>query len=432
MNEWLSRISILTLALLALATGSLLPPPPSEETPTAPALAADPYAVCSVAMAGGGFDGRIGIVTDTDLNGQLGGVGLDRAPTSFEVGAGEGFTLEVGTLAEVGVNPVLVESAAGAIGQLAAAIYDRAGVVPALAGCTPAVSAPLALLGLATNAGEGSSLVITNPFAADASVTLTGSSEFGPDTPSALEGVRVPAMSTLELVLDQSMAGREQLGFTLLPETGLVTAGIIRSGPDTAISEAIPGARQWHVALPGFGIDGQLIVRSLAAADSVFRIDRIDQSGITDGVESGSLAPGEQLVFSLDEMAGSGAGGFVVNAEEDVAVATAYVGEELRTVSAAASSTAIQWLIPVSATAAEGENALWILNPEETDTTASIQVFGRSGPPQEIDLPAGSTAGLVTDLDGSGASITAGHPVAVFYGVLNGTRAAMTRAHPLE
>jgi hypothetical protein len=260
---------------------------------------------------------------------------------------------------------------------------------------------------------------------------LTGSSEFGPDTPSDLEAVRIPANSTIELVLDQTMAGREQLGFTLQPDTGLAIAGMIRSGPDTAISEAIAGARQWHVALPGFGIDGQLIVRSLAAVDSVFRIDRIDPTGVTDGVESGSLGPEEQLVFSLEEMGGT-EGGFIVNSEEDVAVATVYAGDELRTVSAAAATTVVQWLIPVSATADEGENALWILNPEETETAASIQVFGRSSPPQEIELPAGSTTGLVVGLNGAGASITAGHPVAVFYGVLNGTRAAMTPAHPLE
>lgn len=431
MSDWLIRISLIALALIALAGGFFWPPAAPEELPSVPALVEDPYVVCPVAMAGGGFEGRLGIVTDTDLNGRLGGVGLEEGTTSFAAGAGEGFALDVGTLAEVGVNPILVESAAGAIGQLAAGTYERAGAVPALAGCSPAIPAPVALLGLATNAGEGSSLVITNPFAAEASVTLTGSSEFGPDTPSALEAVRVPAMSTLELVLDQAMAGREQLGFTLAPESGLVVAGMTRTGPDTAISEAIPGARQWHVALPGFGIDGELVLRSLAAADSAFRIDRIDQSGTTEGVEAGSLAPGEQLVFSLEEM-GGGDGGFVVNSEEDVAVATAYIGDDLRTVSAAAPSTATQWLVPVSATSSEGENALWILNPEETETSASIQIFGRRGGAQEIELPAGTTTGLVVDLDGSGASITAGHQVAVFHGVLIGTRAAMTRAYPLE
>jgi hypothetical protein len=431
MSDWFPRITVVTLAVLALAGGWFLPPPSPIEPPSVPAPTPDPYAVCPLAIAGGGFDGRVGIVTDTDLTGQLGAVGLERAATAFEVGSGEGFALEVGTLGEVGLSPILIESAAGAIGQLAAGIYDRAGGVPALSGCTPASSSPVALLGLATNAGEGSSVVITNPFAAEASVTLTGSSEFGPDTPSDLEAVRIPANSTIELVLDQTMAGREQLGFTLQPDTGLAIAGMIRSGPDTAISEAIAGARQWHVALPGFGIDGQLIVRSLAAVDSVFRIDRIDPTGVTDGVESGSLGPEEQLVFSLEEMGGT-EGGFIVNSEEDVAVATVYAGDELRTVSAAAATTVVQWLIPVSATADEGENALWILNPEETETAASIQVFGRSSPPQEIELPAGSTTGLVVGLNGAGASITAGHPVAVFYGVLNGTRAAMTPAHPLE
>jgi hypothetical protein len=430
-SEWLPRVAILTLGVVALAGGWFLPPPPPIEPSSVPAPAADPYAVCPLAIAGGGFDGRVGIVTDTDLAGRLGAVGRERSPTPFEVGSGEGFALEVGTLAEVGISPILIESAAGSIGQLAAAIYDRAGGVPALAGCSPASASPVALLGLATNAGEGSSLVITNPFAAEATVTLVGSSEFGPDTPSDLEAVRIPANSTIELVLDQTMAGREQLGFTLQPDTGLVVAGMIRSGPDTAISEAIVGARQWHVALPDFGIDGQLIVRSLTAVDSAFRIDRIDPNGLSDGVESGSLAPGEQLVFSIEEMGGSD-GGFIVNAEEDVAVAIVYAGDELRTVSAAAATTAGQWLVPVSAAGAEGENALWILNPEETDTTASIQIFGRRSAPQEIELPAGFTTGFVVGLNGAGASITAGHPVVVFHGVLNGARASMTPAFPLD
>jgi hypothetical protein len=156
------------VAIGALAVGRLLPPSPVPEVPAAPAPADDPYAVCPVALAGGGFNGRVGIVTDTDLSGQVGAVGLGREPTLFQAGTGEGFTLEVGTLGEVGVNPVLVEASAGALGQLAAATYDRAGAVPALSGCGPAVPGPVAVLGLATNAGEGSSMVLTNPFATEA------------------------------------------------------------------------------------------------------------------------------------------------------------------------------------------------------------------------------------------------------------------------
>lgn len=431
MSVWLRRGAVAAVAILALIGGRLLPLPLAPEQSSVPSPTDDPYVVCPVAISGGGFDGRVGIVTDSDQSGQLNGIGLSRQPTPFEVGSGEGFSLDVANLAEVGVNPLLIESSAEALGQLAAGTFDRAGAVPALGGCEAAVAAPVALLGLATNAGEGSSVILTNPFAAEASVRLSGSSEFGSDTPSELESVRIPANSTIELVLDQSMAGREQLGITVEPQSGLVVAGMVRTGPDTAISEAIAGARQWHVALPGFGLDGQLIIRSLAAVDSAFRIDRIDPSGITEGVDSGSLAPGEQLVFSLLDM-GAAEGGFVVNSEENTAVATAYVGDELRTVSAASSSLAIQWLISVSATAGEGENTLWILNPGEADTTASIEIFGRSGVPREIDLPAGTTTGLLVGLNGAGASITAGQPVAMFHGVLNGGMAAMTPAFPLE
>ena len=306
-------------------------------------------------MAGGGFDGQIGVVTDSDLSGRYGGIGEDEIPIDFSVAAGDSVTFSVGELGEVGINPVLVERGVDSLGQLAAGTYDRAGTVAALAGCQSASVSPVALLGLATNAGEGSTIVISNPFAAEATVRLIGSSEFGPDTPSDFESVRIPAHSTTEIMLDQIMAGREQLGFTLRPQQGLVVAGMTRTGPDTAISEAIPGSRQWFAALPGFGVPGTLIVHNLAPGANEFRIDRVDSEGVNEGVASGELDPDTALVFSLEDL-GEGEGGFIVNSTDDVAVATAYIGPELRTVSAGAPNLALQWLVPVSAVSADGES----------------------------------------------------------------------------
>jgi hypothetical protein len=382
-------------------------------------------------MAGGGFEGQIGVVTDSDLSGRYGGVGEDEIPIDFAVAAGDSVTFSVGELGEVGINPVLVERGVDSLGQLAAGTYNRAGTVAAMAGCRSATVSPVALLGLATNAGEGSTIVISNPFAAEATVRLIGWSEFGPDTPSDFESVRIPAHSTTEIILDQIMAGREQLGFTVQPQQGLVVAGMTRTGPDTAISEAVPGSRQWFVSLPGFGVPGNLIIHSLAPGANEFRIDRADSDGVSEGVASGELEPYTELVLSLEEL-GEGEGGFIVNSTDDVAVATAYAGPELRTVSAGAPSLALQWLVPVSAVSVDGESTFWIFNPGDTDTTASIDLLGGGGAPVEVELAAGTTTGFVLDLDGRGASVTTTEPVAIFHGVLTGTRAGMTPAFPLE
>lgn len=429
--EWIRRASAALVALVALGSGMLLPQPAITEPPELPVPGETPYGVCPVARAGGGFEGRVGLVTDSDAVGRYSAVAATDDTRPFSVPAGESLAFSVGDLGEVGFNPVLVESAAESLGRVAAATFDRAGPVAAMARCEPAGAGSVALLGMATNAGEGSTIILANPFAAEATVRLVGSSEFGPDTPSDLEAVRIPAQSTAEIVLDQAMAGREHLGFTLYPETGLVVAGLARSGPDTAVSEAISGGRQWFVSLPGFGVDGWLIVRSLAPGAAEFRIDRVDPSGATEGVDSGQLEPNSQLVFHLEDL-GAGEGGFVVNSTEDVAVATAYVGEELRTVSAGTSGLALQWLVPVSAARDEGQSTVWIFNPSDNPTTASIDILGGSGAPEEFEVPAGTTTGLILDLDGRGASISTGEAVAVFHGVLTGTRAAMTPAYPLE
>ena len=72
----------------------------------------------------------------------------------------------------------------------------------------------------------------------------------------------LPPATTVEVPLDQSMAGRQSLSFGLVVDSGLVAAGMKRSGPmDVAMSEAVAGSTQWFFALPDFGFDGDIHLR---------------------------------------------------------------------------------------------------------------------------------------------------------------------------
>lgn len=427
MSERLARWGIVLVVFSALLFGFLLPGRPAPVVDPLTIPGDPPYVTCPVAIAGSGFESTVGVVAGTDTIGTLSGVGVDTPGEDFAISGGEGLVFDVGSVAELGITPVLVERRSE--GDLGAAVLARAGAAVAVAGCQPAQSGPVALLGLATSEGEESNIVLANPFAVEASGRLVGSSEFGLDIVAQLEAVRVPANSTLTLPLGQLMAGRQQLGFTLYTDAGALVAGMTRSGGDIAASEAIPGAQQWFVPLPAFGVDGQIVVRNLASVEAAYRIDAFDPEGVIEGVDTGAVPPNTEFWFNLEDLGASG--GYLITADEPVAVATVYTGEATRIVSTASPTATVAWLIPVSSSAPDSQTAVWILNPEEGGVTVEVTVFG--GATAEFEVPPGSTLGQIIPFNGRAGLITASGEVAVFHGVLSdGGAASMTLAYPLE
>lgn len=422
-----ARWGIVLVVAAGLLFGALLPDrSPDVVAPlTIPGDA--PYVTCSAALAGSGFESTVGVVADSSATGAVSGVGIDTDADPFEIDGTENFRFEVGSVAELGVTPILVERITG--GEVGAGVLGRAGTETAIAGCQPANQGPVALLGMATSEGESSTVVLANPFAVEATARLAGFSEFGPDTVTEVETVRVPANSTLTLALAELMAGRQQLGFTVYTDAGAVIAGMARSGSDIASSEAITGAQQWFVPLPAFGVDGHLIVHNLAPVEASYRVDALNLEGVSEGVATASLAPESESWLELAQLGDNG--GYVVTSDQLVAVATAYSGDNTRVVSTSSPTATVAWLIPISSNTEGLETAVWILNPEETAVTAEVTVFG--GANTEIDLPPGTTTGQIIRFGGRGGMITATGPVSVFYGVISdGGAASMTLAFPLE
>ncbi|MCA1735288.1 MAG: DUF5719 family protein [Actinobacteria bacterium] len=427
MSDRAARFGIPLVVVAALVVGFLLPAPPEGVVDPLTIPGDPPYVVCAAALAGSGFASTVGVVTASSTIGAVSGVGVDGPPEEFQLEGDDNFVFEVGSLAELGVTPILVERLTG--GQVGAGVLGLAGTQATTAGCQPATSAPVALLGMATSEGEQSTIVLANPFAVEATARLVGASEFGPDTVTELETARVPANSTLTLPLSQSMAGRQQLGFTVYTDVGAVVAGMARSGPDIASSEAITGAQQWFVPLPAFGVSGHLIVHNLAAVDANYRLDAVNPDGVTEEVENGALLPDAEIWLSVEDLGASG--GYVVTADEPVAVAVVYTGDVTRVVSTASPASTVAWLVPISSDAAGLDTAVWIFNPDEAAITAEIAVFG--GRSVEVSLPAGTTTGRIVPFRGRGGMVTATGPVAVFYGAISdGGAASMTLAFPLE
>ena len=417
-RRWTAIVGAAGLSILGL----FMAPDPVPIPAQLPPLESDPYVVCPVAEAGGGFSSRLGVATSQ--GGTIRVVGGGTGPIDIPGDNGAFFT-EVGDLAELGTTPILVET----LGTAAA--YSRAGSVAAVSGCVPASGGSVAIMGMATAEGDGSTMVLVNPFASTASLRLIGASEFGVDTPTDLEEVTVPPATSVEVVLDQSMAGRQSLSFAVVTDSGLVVAGMKRSGPtDVATSEAVAASTQWFFALPDFGFDGAIHLRSVADVDTAYRIDRIQPDGVVEAVAEGVLAAQALSVIPVEEVAGPGSG-LIVSAVEPLVAAIVYNFEDVRAVSPGVTREATRWSVPVSALLNEGQATVWILNTSGQALTARIQRVGVTAV-QTAELPPGMTTGVfVTGARGGAIDVAADGNIAVFYGVLSGGSIGMAAAVPV-
>jgi hypothetical protein len=414
--------TVIALAGTGLWVGRVVPAPAEPVDP----VGAAPYRVCPVAEAGGGFSSRLGLYRDGDTQGRLGAVGGPQLAQTFLFSESFAYQTDVGELAELGLTPLLIESDA------AGGVYNRAGDASAVSGCVSATADPVAVLGMATSGGETSILILTNPFAVEASVQLEAVSEFGIDTPTDLEQVRIPAATSLELDFNQTLAGRETLSFAVTPLSGSVVAGMRRAGEgDVAASEAIAGSTVWYFALPDFGIEGAIHLRALAEGDTAFRIDRIGTDVLAEAVAEGTITPQAVASFELVDLGAEG-GGFVLSSDQPIAAAVVYAGAESLAVSAGVDMAATSWAVPVSSLRTEGRTALWLLNTTDRQLTGTVRSLNRETT-RTIALPPGRTTGMLRDdLGGSGALVTADGPIAAFYGILSGSAVGMSAATPLE
>jgi hypothetical protein len=414
----------LILATLGLAAGGLaLPGAPLNQGGPDPQPDPDHYVVCPDAEAGGGFTSRLGLASESDVLVTAIGAGADPLRPRLESGTAQ---IAVEDLAERGLTPILIE------GTGTAATYTRAGETAGLGGCVAASPDIVGVAGLATSSGQGSTLVLVNPFAAEASIRLEAASEFGPDTPADLEEVRVPSFTTVELVLDQLLAGRESLSFSLTTQRGLIVAGMRRTGSsDLAVSEAVPGRTQWFLGLPDFGFTEEAHIRSLAAVDTAYRVDSVLPEGLVEGVSEGVIPAQGQTVLAVEELAETG-GGLIIASAEPIVVSLVSASEEALAVSPGADREAARWVVPVSSVPAEARTAIWILNTAGNAVNARIAPMG-SGRSQALELaPAATTGAIVENPEGASILVEADGPVAVFYGVLSGSAIGMTAAVPLE
>ncbi|MFT5222709.1 MAG: hypothetical protein ACI867_001015 [Glaciecola sp.] len=190
--------------------------------------------------------------------------------------------------------------------------------------CVSGSSSMWVLPGLSTAGGAEATIVLSNPFASDASVTVTLATELGPEQPSLLENVVVPAQSVRLLALNEHAPERRDVGVVIRSRSGRVVVEALQSvnaaigGIEgvTIVPAAPAGASTWTI--PWVGIT--------PSPDQLLNADAIDgatgqgqpEADASDAAESPEA---QARVIAADDLPGIPSSWvWVTNVGEDDAV----------------------------------------------------------------------------------------------------------------
>ncbi len=298
------------------------------------------------------------------------------------------------------------------------------------AACTPPSSHRLVAVGLSTRNAESLDLVLVNPYAADAVVTVDSSSEVGPDSASELAQVLIPARSTVVRDLSSILPLRQQLSVSILVTRGAAHAFLMQSGQgDTKLVEAVETSTSWFLPLPDF--DGVAVTIANPGDSEVdVRVDLFVDGTLQEGAVSEIIAPRSHLVIDRTGL-GVDPGaqvGLAVFAASEVAVGFGADGEGIRAGGPAPAALSGNWVVPARF---GGPATIWVLNPDDIELAGVIRplIPGVSG--KVVTLAPSSVTAIPVDGLGAGYSFSAPGDVAVTWTTRAETGLAAGRGSPL-
>lgn len=414
------------VAVVGIAfTGWLFQSPPEQaDLGLAPEPAPPLFAGC-LAEAGRGLDGSVSI--GSIVRGSV-SASLSAQPdmVTSEIDPAGGASIPLAELGAAGPVGILVEMPSA---DASAAVVETGETGTFLARCTPPSSDVVIAAGGSTLAGEELFLVITNPYAVDAVVSVTSSSEVGEDSTRELSSILVPASSTIVEELAPILSLRQSLSMKLVVERGAVHAGMLQlSGSDAAFVEAVEPSGDWWLAVsPVEGRTQRLVVSTDSLLPVDIRVDTYADGLLTEAVVEAEIPARGQMDIPVETLL-QVAGGVRVSADGPVVVNVIDSGEAVRAISPAAATLSTEWLIHTGGLApAEA----WIFNPGEVDAEVVLQPLVPDTPARAVIVPARAGSIVPLGVAGPGYLVRSTSELAVFSAGAGGAGIGLATGFPV-
>jgi hypothetical protein len=269
------------------------------------------------------------------------------------------------------------------------------------------------VLGGSTNTGETLELVLTNPYAADAVVSVSSSSEAGEDSATEIASILVPARSTVVRQLETLLTLRQSLAVRMEVQRGAIHAALIQVGSgDVAVFEGVEPAQDWW--LPSLVVrdsSNRLVVANTSPVPVDVVIDTYQNGTVTEAALATTVEARSQIDLPVSEFA-EGPVGLRVSSDGPVVTGLVVDGEATRGLTPG-TTLSTEWVIPGSASL--GPARVWVLNPGEVEAELVLQPLLPGAAAQATTVPADTVAGISVEPGGAGYLIRSTSEVAVFW-----------------
>jgi hypothetical protein len=375
--------------IAALTAGSMLMPVPQQPGPKeAPASLVPNHVICGVEEGGG-------------RSTQLTAVSANEGPVQLTLFASGSPAGSIGvSIGPEGANviPIVDVAAVGTVGALVelppsdslVGSVVRGSTSIAMESCSSVGAASSFLSGGTTAEQRSFEVHLMNPYAGEAVVDLTVTSEVGIESNDLLRSLIVPAASSVIVDMTALLPGRERLSVRIDSSAGRVFAIGRQTGvADTAVWNAVPGATDWLLPVPSLTPPAQLRVGNPSAQEVDFQVDVYGSGGLEEAVISDRVeANGEAVIDLSTLLEGASVQGVRVISTSPVVPTVWFEDQASIAVTSGGTEAASRWLLAGSALPGLESQRVVLLNPGLEDASVIIHSLRAARAQRTVVVPA--------------------------------------------
>lgn len=419
------------IAMFALAAASVFFAGPETVEPEAtPASEVPPVAICPVVEQGDRHT-RVSVLSSVNGTGRLStfAAGAETGAVEFRTGGTGGRTIPAADAAAVGVAGGLVEMPSE---TTAAAVTINNPSSRAAESCADIPTGQAFISGGSTISESFFEIQLINPYAGDATVNLTVTTDAGIESNSRFDALIVPALSSITMDLTQIIPGRQSISVNLETTRGSVLAfGRQTTGDRTALWRAVAPAQDWWLPVPPGPGTKRMLIATPENTEVEYQVDHYGPGGFVEAHATGVLNPRGAATVPLAAVTTDASAVRVISTGP--VVPSLWIDSDLGLDSTAASQVdAPLWLLPgARQPGRRGSGSVVILNSGIDPVSVTIRSIANQSIVRELDV--GPEQVVVEDLGGAhGYRVEASGPVVALWASSLGGRGTAAMGIPIQ
>lgn len=375
------------LLMFGLAAAAILVSP--SEAPgfgAEPGAEIPPVSICPIVEAGGRTT-DLAVLSSINGTGSIStfSAGSETGTTDFRTGGSGSVVVPAADAGAIGVSGALIEmpSETTASGVLISSPESMAAEA-----CADIPTGQAFLSGGSTATGSSFEVQLLNPYAGEALLDLTVTSDAGIESDERFDAVIVPALSTITLDLTNIIQGRESISVNIETIRGSALAfGRQTIDGETAVWRAVEPGQDWWLPVPqGRGLK-QMLIATPANAPVEYQIDVYGPEGFVESFISGSLDSRGQTRVGLAAITREAIGVRVISTGP--VVSTLWIDSDVGLAASTASPVdAPLWLLPGASAPPGGSGSVVILNAGVDTVSVDVRSIREASLERSFEIPA--------------------------------------------